>query len=425
MKNDKSTGKSCDYNHYKRTNYFHGMLLTDRDFREEQIYHNEKRRLLNRSLHGWGVVCGLDVNPTDPESSRVVITPGLALDCRGNEILVCEPFEFDLKKQDVLCPEPGRKGEDPCAERDPDKGCKYYVAIRFKEVKTDPVPVYAPGSSCEEKECEYSRVREGFCVRLFEYPPCHPVRPQKDLVTILQQCLTGDLSTQQRLDCLERGLQTFHEGFCNTPNPCPDCCCDTDEPWVVLGTIDLTSTRCQVRTISNEMIAIQEGRRYVLTPPFWQHYLGSLYSPIVDFLDNTFIDICRAIKQLIDLLDRLDRDQGLSARLSNIRKMGTVAGSDETAARKTLKEQNVSLNQTVTLTSDRLFDIGRRIFAADKIEPKMKVDLITDKAGRALFFVPAEEKAAKADLTARLEKSEKTISDLQKKISEMEKKMKS
>ncbi len=64
--NTDTTKKSCDYNSYKRTRYFHGMLLTERDFQEEQIYHQEKRRLLNRMLHGWGVVCGLGVKPTNP-----------------------------------------------------------------------------------------------------------------------------------------------------------------------------------------------------------------------------------------------------------------------------------------------------------------------------------------------------------------------
>ncbi len=88
--------KHCDYNNFKRARYFHGMLMTDRDFSEEQLYHNEKRKLLNRMLHGWGVVCGLKVKPTDQPSSKIIIEPGLALDCAGNEIFLREPYELDV-----------------------------------------------------------------------------------------------------------------------------------------------------------------------------------------------------------------------------------------------------------------------------------------------------------------------------------------
>ena len=51
----------CDYNEFRRLRYFHGMLLDDKDFQAEQQYHAGKRRLLNRMLHGSGVVCGLDI----------------------------------------------------------------------------------------------------------------------------------------------------------------------------------------------------------------------------------------------------------------------------------------------------------------------------------------------------------------------------
>lgn len=43
----------------KRVNYFEGQLLGLDDFRAEQRYHREKRKMHNRFLHGWGVVSGL------------------------------------------------------------------------------------------------------------------------------------------------------------------------------------------------------------------------------------------------------------------------------------------------------------------------------------------------------------------------------
>src|SRR4051812_36275935 len=73
---------------FERPLYFAGKLLTAEDLELEQSYHIEKRRLLNRMLQGAGVVSGLDV--AAGEQGSVTVEPGLAIDGRGREILVCE-----------------------------------------------------------------------------------------------------------------------------------------------------------------------------------------------------------------------------------------------------------------------------------------------------------------------------------------------
>ena len=40
----------------ERNQYFYGKMLTARDFEIEQRYHNNKRRLINRTILGAGVV---------------------------------------------------------------------------------------------------------------------------------------------------------------------------------------------------------------------------------------------------------------------------------------------------------------------------------------------------------------------------------
>jgi hypothetical protein len=44
-----------------RNHYFTGKLLTAEDFNDEQNYILERHRRHNRKLHGYGVVCGLQV----------------------------------------------------------------------------------------------------------------------------------------------------------------------------------------------------------------------------------------------------------------------------------------------------------------------------------------------------------------------------
>ena len=79
---------------FERPRYFAGKLLTAEDLELEQRYHIEKRRLLNRMLHGAGVVSGLDV--VAGTGDTVTVEPGLALDACGREILICEPQQLTI-----------------------------------------------------------------------------------------------------------------------------------------------------------------------------------------------------------------------------------------------------------------------------------------------------------------------------------------
>ncbi len=415
-----SDDKRCDYNNFKRARYFHGMLLTDRDFREEQIYHNEKRKLLNRMLHGWGVVCGLGIKETSPKSSKIIITPGVALDCHGNEIVVCEDFEVDLKKDACICPDT-TKEKDPCAEtgRD-DKECKYYVAIGYNEAPTDPVPVYTPSGGCDDKVCEYSRTREGFCVKLFKTPPCHAVAPKNVLFDMINDCSKEPVD--KRLDCLKNALETFHDSFCERPYPCPGCCCCDGEDYVVLGSIDFEKTKCKVTTISQDMIDINDGRRYVITPMFWQYYLGSFFPPISEFLDNPFVVICQLLDNLVERVKQLSDEPGASPRVDAFRKMTDVNRMNETEAKTVLVKHDLVYNRTVLLSPANVFRVASSAMSIEKIETKMKVDLITDKAGKVLFFVPAEEVVAAEEIQTRIKEVEKRVRDeFQVRIEEREK----
>jgi hypothetical protein len=147
----------CDYNEFRRPRYFHGMLLDSQDFLDEQAYHANKRRLLNRSLHGSGVVCGLDLNAKCGGQS-IEVTTGLALDCCGNEIWVANAVSLDFAK--LLPPKNSPKGKQECEDLEDESGKKpksYYLGIRYQEKGSDPESVYLSGSDCGERTCEYSR----------------------------------------------------------------------------------------------------------------------------------------------------------------------------------------------------------------------------------------------------------------------------
>jgi hypothetical protein len=100
---------ACEALPRERPRYFLGRLLTARDLSSEQAYFLSRGRMHNQIFHGSGVICRLEVGPHPSELCRdewVVVEPGLALDCCGREIIVCD-------RQSVPLPEPLPPPPDP------------------------------------------------------------------------------------------------------------------------------------------------------------------------------------------------------------------------------------------------------------------------------------------------------------------------
>ena len=157
----------------ERVRYFPRQLLTADDMRLEQEYFREKQRRHNRFLHGWGVVCGLEVKLETTGPLAVRICPGYALGPCGDEIYVPASVPFDLA-------ECVRKPPAPCS---PLSGAELasidapkiiVVSIRYAECPTRPLRTLPAGCGCDDTSCEYSRIRDGFEISC---------RPQDDKTT--------------------------------------------------------------------------------------------------------------------------------------------------------------------------------------------------------------------------------------------------
>jgi hypothetical protein len=94
-----------------RTRFFSGQLLTEADLNNEQSYWLAKNRLHNRYLHGWGVVCGLQVVCSECEG-WVTVKTGYAIDPCGNDIIVCREQPFNVLKAIQDCCTPAKKAAD-------------------------------------------------------------------------------------------------------------------------------------------------------------------------------------------------------------------------------------------------------------------------------------------------------------------------
>ena len=88
----------CGLGTLVRPRFFCGQLLTDTDLTAFLEWTADKLRL-NRYRTGWGVVCGLDVH-CDPDPAvpgGVIVTPGYAISCCGDDIVVDAAYRWDLR----------------------------------------------------------------------------------------------------------------------------------------------------------------------------------------------------------------------------------------------------------------------------------------------------------------------------------------
>jgi hypothetical protein len=207
-----------------RPRFFAGQLLTEDDLQLLTDYVAQKNRLHNRYLFGEGVVCGLEVTCHPCGDGQVIVHPGYALDCCGNDLTLSCAQTLDINamirdlRRDKLggfdcvdpCPDPPRteaeskEKKDSALETSDDKNndkeqkpspYKYCLYIRYCEQETEPVMPYSTGDDCGRLACEPTRLREGVKFEL----RCRPLHDAgHPLIARLCACL-GDLNRLQRI----------------------------------------------------------------------------------------------------------------------------------------------------------------------------------------------------------------------------------
>ena len=229
----------------ERVRYFSRQLVTPDDLTQEQDYFRSKLRRHNRLLHGWGVVCGLEVVSTT-EDWTVCIQPGYALGPQGDEILVDRGFKVDLRLQglDGNAAQPISDASDPwCSTVSTDLRGKdvVYLAVAYSQVMSRPVRVQHAGCGCDGSQCEYSRIRDGFQVRVLDRLPASYVDAKPP---------------EAPWTCPETGVRQ-----------CPDCVSD---PWVVLAKInvvDKTITQADIDNVAHRRYAVSFGNFWTTCAP--------------------------------------------------------------------------------------------------------------------------------------------------------------
>ena len=235
----------CTTGFLEHPRYFPRQMITPVELTLEHDYQRDKMRRHNRLLHGWGVVCGAKVCPiptgektkdgsTEFEPWKVRVEPGYILGPYGDEIIIDCARVFDVRTKGVLATTGEACGEvlDPwCAEvhtKCPPE-C-VYIAVRYQEVRCRPVRVQPIGCGCDDTQCEYSRLRDGYEITaLLDCPPSHKGSPS---IPYLWPPVHECPETGQK-----KNKVATHEGQRDMTVCLPDCPPCPSDPWVVLAKV--------------------------------------------------------------------------------------------------------------------------------------------------------------------------------------------
>jgi hypothetical protein len=120
-----------------RPRFFAGQLLSEEDLNRLDCYITEKHKLHNRYLHGWGVVCGLDVRCHSCDDHFVTVSSGYALSPCGEDIVVCQEDIVNVCEKINECRDKERS-HDPCKPYSyspdcPEESEDWVLAVRYLE----------------------------------------------------------------------------------------------------------------------------------------------------------------------------------------------------------------------------------------------------------------------------------------------------
>ncbi len=111
----------------------------------EQVYFNHKRYLVNRLLHGTGIVSGLNIIAVDDQT--ISLEPGVALDANGREVVVSKPAAYKLSMIEGFDDKQFRNAA--------------YLCIAYDENGNERMETIERNSIDDDQAVQYNRTVEG------------------------------------------------------------------------------------------------------------------------------------------------------------------------------------------------------------------------------------------------------------------------
>jgi|GEM_PF-4972802 len=331
--------KACVSGKFKRMNYFHGMLLTEQDFETEQTYVREKLKLHNR-VHGSGVVWGMSlkkgcITVGDQEITKIFIEAGLAVDCTGEDIVVCEDFVVPLGEKIRSLRKFGLLHKVGDCDVQEYVGPPLYIGIRYCECESQPAEQYTSECPDDPLTPRFARVREGFAVEI----------------------LTAD----EYAGCVDTANRTNGKnGDCNCPGVAP---CTAEERTLFLGYVEGYDTS------DSEYPDHAEATIHHLDSRFMNNWEQLKQEMLREVLGDRggWIDVSALIGKPVSYFERLQEEMGLHP--GEIYRPAAMADQE--------------LRDILEMSRDALpwaWSDQENITQADTI------DVVTDPAGKCILF---------------------------------------
>jgi len=169
-----------------RNEFFRGKLMGAEEFRIEQRYFIERRRLLNRAVAGWGVAWGFGMKHSD--GGPLCIGAGLALDCHGSELLL--PDAVELRPPDAFVIDKDSQG---CLRFAPDqtlRATQWLLSVHYAERGVEPMSM--PGAcGCAEEQYRYQCETVAFSLQAIDGCGCGEPECRKCGCTRADACGSG------------------------------------------------------------------------------------------------------------------------------------------------------------------------------------------------------------------------------------------
>jgi len=241
--------------HSKSVNFTDGMIVTADDLSAAMAYPVALMQSVNRAIFGCGVVCGFELKPDpglcdriescDPcvDGSKraypgftVEIGRGMALDCHGLPVELCEPVRVDL-------------GDRKC-------GCDMQegrVCIFIRRISSPEAP---RGDCCTstDAQTQCSRLQDHVEIRAFpvnevpEHACMHPFDTEG-----VSGCGGGNGQDDGSAGKTKTTRYPNDMERCACLGLCPDChCCG--EGWILLGCLELCKGGIVVESFENATV---------------------------------------------------------------------------------------------------------------------------------------------------------------------------
>jgi hypothetical protein len=242
MNKSKTTGIDCcgdeHCNSGRRNRYFPRKQITADTYRVEQNYQQQRRHLINRAIHGWGVAYGFGIKSHEDQhrgggERYLEIGSGLALDECGRELVwlgteCAQSHRIDLAdvlvldEDGKLLSEPGKhcRCKDGPTPWDADPQSCWKLRVHYAERLISPVSIKDP---CQCDNHEWDQVCETVRFSLTRTEDCRECCEPQDCdlhcdCTESQCCPNDPTKPARRGDC-----RCVHDDVTNF-DPNIECC---------------------------------------------------------------------------------------------------------------------------------------------------------------------------------------------------------